>query len=361
MTTLTISSSLNGWSYDDFLNIDFDAVSAPSLTSSAISGYVEGIYFLARGYFTYNSGELTGGRLDSIHISYGGSSLASITDLGLDLNKVAYASDAEIERMIFGGNDVFFSDWTEGATYATGGGNDRITLGAGDDFVDGGNGVDTFVLRTAYNPASILMESGQLVIKGAMGRDVLNNVEILEFSNKSVAVKVGSMRDDVLTGDAQDGVLADILFGDFGNDRISGGKQGDRLFGNGGADKLFGGAGSDMLNGGAGKDVLKGGSGADILRGGDSDDRLLGGTGDDTLTGGSGRDKFIFTRGDGHDRITDFEIGRDTIVIDRGASDLSDLEFTRKGADVLVHFANVTILVEDVTVADLKDAANFDF
>jgi len=361
MTILTIYSALNRWSYDDLWTIDFDAVSSPSISPTAISGSIDGFFFLARGAFSYTSSELTGGTLNSMSISYGGATLATLTGMSLDLVALMDASPTRAEMMLFGGNDVIFSDWSAGTSYFTYAGNDRITLGAGDDVVDGGTGIDTFVLRTTYDPASVLMESGQLVIDGVMGRDVLSNIEILEFSNKTLAVQVGSAGNDVLTGDAQAGALADILFGDLGDDRISGGKLGDRLFGNGGADKLYGGAGNDMLNGGAGKDVLKGGGAADILRGGDGDDKLVGGTGDDMLTGGSGRDKFVFTRGDGHDRITDFEIGRDTIVIDRGASGISDLEFTRKGADVLVHFADVTILVEDVRVADLKDAANFDF
>ncbi|GHG93164.1 hypothetical protein GCM10010961_25510 [Pseudodonghicola xiamenensis] len=352
---------MNGWSYDDFLSIDYDAVSSPSISSSAISGYVDGIYFLARGYFTYDSYGITGGRLDSIHISYSGSSLASITDLGLDLNKLAYASEAEIERMIFGGDDVIFSDWSEGSTYATGAGDDRITLGIGDDTVDGGSGVDTFVLRAPYAPGSIGFNGSAVVIDGDMGRDQLRNIERLEFSNKTVAVQTGGWGNDVLKGDTYDDALTDILFGGGGEDRLSGGKLGDRLFGNAGNDKLYGGAGSDMLNGGTGKDLLKGGTGNDILRGGGGNDRLVGGKGNDVLTGGAGRDSFLFARGDGHDRITDFEVGRDTIVIGRGATELSDLDFARKGADVLISFADVTILVEDVKVADLKDAGNFDF
>jgi Ca2+-binding RTX toxin-like protein len=45
---------------------------------------------------------------------------------------------------------------------------------------------------------------------------------------------------------------------------------------------------------------------------------LYGDTGNDTLTGGAGADKFILTAGKGSDIITDFEDGIDSLVLGGG-------------------------------------------
>ena len=67
------------------------------------------------------------------------------------------------------------------------------------------------------------------------------------------------------------------------------------------------------LDGGYGDDVIKGGDGNDWIAGGYGDDYLSGGKGYDVLTGGKGYDTFVFDKG--KDIITDFEDGKDKIVI----------------------------------------------
>jgi Ca2+-binding RTX toxin-like protein len=70
-------------------------------------------------------------------------------------------------------------------------------------------------------------------------------------------------------------------------------------------------------------------TGADTLSGGAGSDLLDGGLGADRLTGGSGEDSFRFTTalGDGNiDRITDFNVAQDTILLD-------NLIFTALGAN----------------------------
>ena len=70
---------------------------------------------------------------------------------------------------------------------------------------------------------------------------------------------------------------------------------------------VVGGAGNDSIYGGKGNDNLLGGKGADVLLGEDGADTLEGGAGNDTLTGGKGADVFVYTKGDGNDKITDYD------------------------------------------------------
>lgn len=75
-----------------------------------------------------------------------------------------------------------------------------------------------------------------------------------------------------------------------------------------------GGLMADVINGGGGSDRLIGGLGKDSLNGGTGRDTLEGGLGNDLLTGGAGADDFVFGLGSGTDRITDFNPDEDHIV-----------------------------------------------
>lgn len=378
MANFTIYSNLNHWTYEDLWSLDFNNVTSPSVSPTRVSAFVDGIYVVMSGHFSYNAYGLTGGTLTGMTLSYGGASMLSATGLDLDVVDLAYSSPSAVERSMFAGSDTITSSWSGGAPYFTYGGDDRITLGSGDDTVDGGTGTDTFVLAAPFRPGDFSLSGNAVVIDTVQGRDTLSNIEIVEFQDNKIALQVGGAYDDRLSGDNQPGVFKDLIYGNGGDDWVGGGGGADRLFGNAGddtmlgkkgTDTLLGGTGRDTLNGGAhadglfgqrGNDVLKGGAGNDVLNGGGGRDELNGQKGNDVLTGGAGRDVFFFRKGNGDDRITDFEIGLDTIEIGVGASDLSDLSFARKGADVLVSFADVSILVEDVTRAELRDISNFD-
>ena len=95
-----------------------------------------------------------------------------------------------------------------------------------------------------------------------------------------------------------------------GNDTVATGSGHDALFGGAGKDLLKAASGNDQLYGGHGKDTLKGGAGADLLDGG---------AGKDMLKGGTGADAFLFNNhlGSGNvDKIVDFKVGVDTILLD---------------------------------------------
>jgi serralysin len=112
----------------------------------------------------------------------------------------------------------------------------------------------------------------------------------------------------------------DVLQGWKGNDVLVGSDGNDTLKGYTGDDTLLGSAGADSLHGNEGDDFLGGEAGNDTLRGDSGNDTLSGSTGTDRLYGGEGRDIFIFHKGDGADRLEDFEKGIDRIQIEAGVT-----------------------------------------
>jgi Ca2+-binding RTX toxin-like protein len=150
-------------------------------------------------------------------------------------------------------------------------------------------------------------------IIGTANRDILNGTA----GNDTMTGLGGN---DQISGNAGN----DSLLGGAGNDVLAGGTGNDSLLGNVGNDKLYGQEGNDYLTGRHGFDHLFGGDGNDILLGGTGGDRLNGGAGNDSLIGGGGKDRFIFNTNEvfkpadfGVDRIADFTLGEDLILLDQ--------------------------------------------
>ncbi len=94
--------------------------------------------------------------------------------------------------------------------FEAGGGNDRISGGAGDDQIDGGAGIDTAVYASRRVPLSRSAE-GWTLNAGSEGRDLLSQVERVQFANAHVALD--------LEGHA--GSTAQILRALFGKDFLA--------------------------------------------------------------------------------------------------------------------------------------------
>jgi hypothetical protein len=127
---------------------------------------------------------------------------------------------------------------------------------------------------------------------------------------------------------------------------------------------------------------ILGTSKAERLTGTDQDDTLIGLQGRDTLTGGAGSDRFVYTSiVDGVDVITDFEVGKDVIVLSKvleslgyqGSSNpIEDqyIHFLGRGNDVLIKIdpdglgdalSHNFLKIENVSVAELNNLNNFEF
>jgi Ca2+-binding RTX toxin-like protein len=272
-----------------------------------------------------------------------------------------------------GGNDTVYGGSGDDSIFGNGGndllqgglGNDSIVGGAGDDSIVGGDGAD-----------NLQGNEGHDTLQGGAGGDRLDGGLFNDrlFGGGGADVLRGGLdRDSLYGGAGRDTLLGeygpDVLDGGIDDDRLVGGEGNDRLLGSGGNDSLdggdgrdtlYGGAGSDTLIGSIGNDVLYGGAGSDRIFGVLGDDTLAGGKGDDTLIGGTGSDVFEFQQNDGTDRITDFEVGVDDIAI-AGVTRLGQITFTAVAAGTRIAANGTTVVVEGVSVADLRDADNFLF
>jgi Ca2+-binding RTX toxin-like protein len=162
-------------------------------------------------------------------------------------------------------------------------------------------------------------------------------------SNSPQAI-LGTNGDDILSGDSAN----NVLMGMRGNDALDGGLGNDTIFGGKGSDTLLGSSGDDALFAGRGADILNGDDGNDILYGGKGDDLLTGGLGIDTLIGGMGVDKFLLSTNSGTDTITDFEVGKDLLVLGNGLS-FSQLTIAQDSGATLIRFAQTGEILASIT------------
>lgn len=156
-------------------------------------------------------------------------------------------SGAEGNDFLIGGDGSDMLNGDAGNDILSGGnGKDILSGGAGDDSLNGGDDIDTAQFIDATAAVTVNLELGASI---GFGSDTLVNIENV----------LGSVYNDVLTGDAQ-------------NNTLSGGDGDDIVLGSDGSDTLYGEAGRDILSGGKDKDLLTGGAGDDTLDGGEGMD-----------------------------------------------------------------------------------------
>lgn len=148
----------------------------------------------------------------------------------------------------------------------------RITGGAGDDIITGGDcraNVDcpaSDVLDGGEGNDTIVGNAGDDTITGGPGNDRIDAhrpypaVDSPGSLADNDRVQGGPGDDDIVGGDGDD-----TLFGDDGDDRLWGDRpDGTSLIHRTGRDRLDGGLGDDWLDGGSEIDLLEGGDGADL-------------------------------------------------------------------------------------------------
>jgi Ca2+-binding RTX toxin-like protein len=253
------------------------------------------------------------------------------------------------------------------------GGNDMVNATLANlqqkDIIDGGSGTDTLTLTggNASNTISLNLINASNQLQNITDTS-LNNFEAFVLTSFAGTTNFigGSGNDSILSGQGSDSVVgdagADTLRGGNGNDLIEGDEGNDNIGGNAGIDTLNGGNGDDSYYFTVDHDIIIGednNSGIDtvhvyvvnytlpdnienltlrdtssinatgnglnnVITGNIGNNVLSGLDGNDTLTGGVGIDRFVydttkaFAASDvGVDRITDFTVAADKIVLDK--------------------------------------------
>jgi Ca2+-binding RTX toxin-like protein len=142
---------------------------------------------------------------------------------------------------------------------------------------------DTKTIIIAVKPAALV--NGDLLVGGTAGNDTITVAPSKDGSHLVVSLNkavVGNFLTTSVTGFIE-------VHGLSGNDAISVSSKVHNqawLFGEAGNDKLTGGGGNNLLVGGDGNDPLTTAFGTNVLIGGTGADKLTGGAGDDLLIAG---------------------------------------------------------------------------
>ena len=242
------------------------------------------------------------------------------SDFVLTSVSYALAAGAEVETLRASGTsdiDLTGNEFAQtisgnaGANAISGDGGDDYLLGyAGNDTLSGGDGADH--LRGGTGNDVLTGGSGNDRLRGEGGADHMdggagNDIYYVDNALDTVSEAAGSGTDQILTSvDYTLAAGAEVEKVSTSNRK---GTDGIDLTGNEFGQQLHGNAGANVLSGGGGKDYLWGYGGNDTLNGG---------AGSDVLSGGDGADLFWFdSELGGVDRIRDFSVADDTIVLDQ--------------------------------------------
>jgi len=176
-------------------------------------------------------------------------------------------------------------------------------------------------LETRTMLSAVVSSRGTLAVAGTSSADVISIQRDLKRPSKilvtingagqkfdGTTVKriemVGGAGDDQITLNDSLGIISGrgaTLWGDAGNDTLTGGLAGVTLLGGDDADLLYGSTLGDTVDGGNGNDTVYGGRGNDFVTGGAGADSLLGWLGDDQMYGDAGNDTLFGE--DGNDTL----------------------------------------------------------
>ena len=233
-------------------------------------------------------------------------------------NDSLYGDDGNDTIYGYGGNDVLSGG--AGDDQLRGGTGDDVYLfsrGDGVDYIEEADGFDTIQFGEGISPndvvARVVSTNGnsislELSIAGTNDKMTIHRHfgQYSYYQQEDIA-SPGNQIERVMFADGTAWDIDEIyrrahdMVGTDGNDNFS-------MVGN--APVIYHGlAGNDNISGRSGKDVLYGDAGDDYISGGGT---LIGGTGNDNIRGSKGDDIYIFNRGDGQDLITDTG-GVDTI------------------------------------------------
>ncbi|MFQ6550605.1 calcium-binding protein [Aestuariibius sp. 2305UL40-4] len=216
-------------------------------------------------------------------------------------------------------------DTSGGATTINGGDSSDILVGGvGNDLLRGGSHNDFYIWSKGDGNDTIDDSSTSLLVKDTLELTDVGTSDVslrrtgsehLEITINSTGERIrvlnqfdstgnGRGIEEIVFADGTKWSLEDILDraewrGDGSNNTFNGGGYGENIFGLGGAD---------------------------VLRGKKGDDTIVGGTGADELHGGSGNDTYIWSTGDGNDKIYDRLDSSDASITEVDTLRLTDVD-----------------------------------
>ena len=223
--------------------------------------------------------------------------------------------------------DGYFPSHPESAYIKTKDGNDEIFANLAGDTL-----IKAFIDSGDKNDEVSIASDGDITVIGGNGDDTIH-VETRNITDPSPLhpPKIFSGR-YVNAGTGDDFIYTNEQFGNItsyrcgpGNDFFSAGDlaKSVKVWGEDGQDYLSGSNSDDLLMGGSEDDTITGSRGNDTLHGGESNDELEGGRGSDYLNGGSGNDMIKPGKGadivhisTGDDIVKGIEPNKDKILID---------------------------------------------
>ena len=218
-------------------------------------------------------------------------------------NDVLYGGDARDTLEGGAGNDFLYGG-SVGDTLKGGAGDDILAGGEGEDTLFGGEGKDRFVVKTS--------DSGDTIHDFRNGTDsdkieiVVDSLELLTrfWDNEDNLIGYDALTFD---GDIEnDKAYLKIYYTDKNYVKLQNFSYNDKLSA---ADFQFSASIPDI--GGTVStphdDIIEGTDENNLLFDSKGENTIIGKKGDDTLNGGPDRDKFVFSRGDGHDTINFYD------------------------------------------------------
>ncbi|MEM0978091.1 MAG: calcium-binding protein [Pseudomonadota bacterium] len=204
--------------------------------------------------------------------------------------------------------DETFLGWGGDDTINAKGGDDTLEGGYGDDTLKGGEGEDTYVWSLGHGNDTIddsvtsITDIDTLKLDGVS----VNDVNFERSNGDDLLIRIVSDGSEITIKDQFDGnengAGRSVAFGK-GIEKIVFADAVWTLEDIYNATSITGDNTSNTLDGTDLHDNISGLDGADTLKGHSGDDTLVGGLGNDVLQGGWGSDTYIWSKGDGDDRI----------------------------------------------------------
>lgn len=256
----------------------------------------------------------TGGGNDSVNAGSGNDIV-----YGIDLNGDATATATSTKTVNLGsGNDTYYGSEAQDIITTTGTNTENDTnhiyLGAGNDNFTGGDGID-------------IVDGGSGATGGLVG---ISSESMTDSGNTTNEIHLGGGNDRYTGGIGVDKVWSgsgdDVINTGAGNDKVyttDGSSEDTNTINLGAGDDTFdGGAGTDIVDGGVSEDIetdentINLGAGNDRYTGGKGKDIVHGGADDDHIWGGDGENKLYGDDGDDY-----LYGGKDKDIIEGGAGD----------------------------------------